>query len=163
MLLWGALPHGLELALAELDPVTITWFRFGVSSLLMGLWLAARGGLPRPAALSGQRTLLLVATAGLAVNYLGYLVGLDLTTPANAQVLIQMAPLLLALGGIVVFRERFTPGQWLCFGVLVSGLGIFFASQLRELATESSRYLRGVGDSEREVLRWELETERTKR
>lgn len=145
MLLWGVLPHGLELALRELDPMTITWFRFGVSALLMGAWLAARGALPARAAIADARRLLLVATLGLAANYLAYLVGLDLTTPANAQVLIQMAPLLLALGGILVFRERFTPGQWLGFAVLVSGLGLFFASQLRELAADFPRYLRGVG------------------
>jgi drug/metabolite transporter (DMT)-like permease len=144
MLLWSVLPHGLELSLAELDPVTITWFRFGVSLALMAAWLGVRGALPGVRDIAAQRLLLVVATGGLAANYLAYLVGLDLTTPANAQVLIQMAPLLLALGGIAVFRERFTPGQWLAFGVLVSGLALFFASQLRELAAGFDRYLRGV-------------------
>lgn len=154
MLLWGVLPHGLELALRELDPLTITWFRFGVSSLLMVAWLGARGALPRRADLAGARLLLLVATAGLAANYIAYLVGLDLTTPANAQVLIQLAPLLLALGGIVVFRERFTPGQWLGFAVLVGGLLLFFGSQLRELAAELPRYLRGAGTIAFAAVTW---------
>jgi drug/metabolite transporter (DMT)-like permease len=156
MLLWGVLPHGLTLALAELDPVTITWFRFGVSSAVMLAWLGARGALPRPADLGGQRELLLVATAGLAANYLAYLVGLDLTTPANAQVLIQMAPLLLATGGILVFRERFTPGQWLCFAVLLSGMALFFASQLRELAAGFDRYLRGVATIAFAAVTWAI-------
>jgi drug/metabolite transporter (DMT)-like permease len=146
MLLWGFLPHGLELALRELDPVTITWFRFGVSALLMVLWLGLRGSLPNLRRLSPLgRVLLVVATLGLAANYLAYLVGLDWTSPANAQVLIQTAPLLLALGGIFVFRERFTRGQWLGFAVLVGGLGLFFASQLRELASGLDRYVSGVG------------------
>jgi len=145
MLLWGFLPHGLALSLAELDPVTITWFRFGVASAVMVLWLGSRGALPRRAALAGGGGwLLLVATAGLAANYLAYLVGLSLTTPANAQVLIQTAPLLLGLGGIFVFGERFTRGQWMAFGVLVGGLVLFFSSQLVELASELARYLRGV-------------------
>ena len=59
--------------------------------------------------------LLIVATLGLAANYIGFLLGLDHTSPANAQVLIQLGPLLLALGGLVVFRERFAPAQWLGF------------------------------------------------
>ncbi len=155
MLLWGLLPHGLELALTELDPVTITWFRFGASALALGLWLGRSGALPPVGRLTrGERWLLLVATAGLAANYLAYLVGLDLTTPANAQVLIQAAQLLLALGGIVVFRERFTPGQWLGFAVLVAGLVLFFASQLRELVSGIDRYLRGVGIMALAAVTW---------
>jgi len=145
MLLWGVLPHGLQLTLAELDPVTITWFRFGVAGIVMGLWLGGRGALPRLGVLPlGAALLLLAATAGLAANYLAYLLGLDLTTPANAQILIQLAPLLLALGGIVVFREHFTGGQWTGFAVMVGGLGLFFASQLRELAADLDRYVEGV-------------------
>lgn len=146
MLLWGLLPHGLALALSELDPVTLTWFRFGVAAAVMGAWLGARGALPRWAALAGGGGwLLAVATAGLAVNYLAYVVGLGLTTPANAQVLIQMAPLLLGLGGIFVFGELFTRAQWLSLAVLVGGIGLFFSSQLVALAAEAGRYLRGAG------------------
>jgi len=156
MLLWSVLPHGLNLALAELDPVTITWFRFGVSAALMTAWLALRGALPGLRDLAAARVLLFVATAALAANYLTYLVGLDLTTPANAQVLIQMAPLLLAVGGIVVFRERFTPGQWLAFGVLVGGILLFFASQLRELAAGFDRYLRGVAAIAVAAVTWAI-------
>jgi drug/metabolite transporter (DMT)-like permease len=146
MVLWGVLPLVLKLVLGSLDAITITWFRFGVSAAVLALWLGARRGLPRLGRLSRTGWLLLAAaTAGLAANYLAYLVGLDLTTPANAQVLIQMAPLLLALGGIVVFGERFTRGQWFGFAVLLAGLALFFASQLRELAAGADRYLRGVG------------------
>jgi drug/metabolite transporter (DMT)-like permease len=144
--LWGVLPLVLKMVLVSLDAVTITWFRFGVSAAVLALWLGARGGLPRldrlPRAGWG---LLAGATVGLAANYLAYLVGLDLTTPANAQVLIQTAPLLLALGGILVFGERFTPAQWLGFAVLVGGLALFFAAQLRELVAGADRYLMGVG------------------
>src|SRR3546814_13378310 len=50
--------------------------------------------------------LLLIAGLMLIGNYVFYLLGVQYTSPANAQLLIQLAPLLLALGGIVVFRER---------------------------------------------------------
>jgi drug/metabolite transporter (DMT)-like permease len=143
---WGVLPLALEGVLRSLDAATITWFRFGVSTLLLGLFLAQRGTLPDLRGLGGSGfALLVVATLGLAANYIAYLVGLDRTTPANAQVLIQTAPLLLSLGGILVFRERFSPGQWLGFAVLVAGLAGFFASQLRALAGEAQRYVSGVG------------------
>ncbi len=142
---WGVLPLALELTLQSLDAATITWFRFLGSSLLLGLFLARRGELPQLRGLARSDWLLLgVATLGLAANYIAYLVGLDRTTPANAQVLIQLAPLLLSLGAIVVFRERFSPGPWLGFVVLVVGLASFFAAQLRALAGEAQRYLSGV-------------------
>ena len=97
MLLWGTLPLALKLALHSLDAVTITWFRFGVASLVLVAWLGWRGQLPALAGLGRSGWgLLAIAVLGLAANFLAFLVGLDLTTPANAQVLIQLAPMLLA-------------------------------------------------------------------
>ena len=145
MVLWGVLPLVLEAALRIVDALTLSWFRFLVASLLLGGWLAARGELPRLGRLdaSGWR-LLALATAGLAANYVGFLLGLERTTPANAQVLVQAAPLLLALGGVVVFGESFTPAQWLGMVAIVAGLAGFFASQLAALGRELDRYLAGV-------------------
>jgi drug/metabolite transporter (DMT)-like permease len=145
MLLWGVLPLALEGALRSLDAVTLVWFRFLVAAVLLAGWLGARRGLPRLRGLGrGDRWLLAVATAGLAANYVGYTLGLERTSPASAQVLIQSAPLLLALGGIFVFGERFTPAQWLGLAVIVAGLGGFFASQLAALGEALAGYLAGA-------------------
>jgi drug/metabolite transporter (DMT)-like permease len=144
MALWGVLPLALEIVLRTLDPATITWVRFTISALLLGVLLAARGGLPPLRRLgAGEWRLLAVATVFLAVNYQGFLVGLDWTTPANAQVMIQLAPLLLAFGGIAVFGERFTRLQGIGVGVLVAGLGLFFAGQVGALAAGLRRHLLG--------------------
>ena len=145
MLLWGVLPLVLREALRVVDAASLTGFRFVTSAIALGAILAATGGLPELRALprSGVR-LLAVATLGLAANYIAFLLGLDHTSPANAQVLIQLGPLLLALGGIVVFRERFAPAQWFGFAAIVVGLGLFFASQLAALGREIDRYLAGV-------------------
>ena len=145
MLLWGFLPLALQLALRSLDAVTITAFRFVVAASLLFLFLWQRGKLPPLRSLSrGEWWLLLVAVLALTANYVAYLMGLDRTSAANAVVLIQAAPLLLALGALVVFREHFTPLQWLGFAVIVVGLGIFFSGQLRALAAEAGRYKGGV-------------------
>lgn len=145
MLLWGVLPLALRAALGVLDPVTLTAFRFAASAGALGAILGARRALPRIAGLSrGGLGLLALATLGLAANYIGFLLGLDHTSPANAQVLIQLGPLLLALGGIAVFRERFTPLQWLGAAALATGLALFFRAQLVALASGLDRYLTGV-------------------
>jgi drug/metabolite transporter (DMT)-like permease len=145
MVLWGVLPLILQGVLGVLDPVTITWFRFSFATVALLPWLARRGQLPRLGALVGRaRALLAVATLFLAANYITYLLGLDRTNAPSAQVLIQAAPLLLALGGIFVFREHFVRLQWIGLGVLVLGMGGFFASQLRALAEGLDRYLSGA-------------------
>src|SRR3546814_8058953 len=61
-----------------------------------------------------------------------YLLGVQYTSPANAQLLIQLAPLLMALGGIVVFRERFNAWQWLGLAVIVIGLSQIGRASCRE-------------------------------
>lgn len=145
VVLWGVLPLALKATLARLDPGTITGFRFLFASLVLGGFLWQRGALPPLRTLGGSVwALLAAATLGLAANYIAYLMGLHWTTPANAQVLIQLAPLLLALGGIFVLGEHFTPVQWAGFAALVSGLALFSGSQLHALATSLDTYLAGV-------------------
>lgn len=146
MLLWGMLPLALEALLRWLDPATLIAFRFAVSAAGVFVLLALRGALPPLRRLGrADRGLLLVATLFLGLNYLGYLVGLDWTDAASAQVMIQLAPLLLALGGITVFRESFERLQWLGFFVLLGGLALFFLSQLRALVADADRYVAGAG------------------
>lgn len=145
MVLWSVLPIGLKIALSGMDATTITWYRFLFSAVVLTIFLRARGALPTIDRLRKRNVavLLPIATVFLAANYISYLIGLHHTTPANAQVLIQMAPLFLALGGIWIFREPFTRVQWLGFGVLVVGLAVFFHDQLRSFAAEVDRYLVG--------------------
>ncbi len=133
--LWGFLPIALKVALTGMDVYTITWWRFAVSMLGLGAFLAWRGQLPRlRGAGRSAWTILGVALVTLLANYLLYLTALEHTTPSVAQVVIQLAPLLLMLGGVFVFRERFAPRQWLGFVVLGIGLLLFFNRRLPELA-----------------------------
>lgn len=74
--------------------------------------------------------LLAIAIIFLASNYILFLQGLMLTSPSNAEVLIQLAPLLMGLGGLVIFREQYTLAQWLGLGILTFGLILFFHEQL---------------------------------
>lgn len=128
---WATLPIALKIVLEALDPVTVTWFRFLVAAVCTVAWLALRGQLGGYARL-GRRGGMMLAIAALMLigNYLFYLLGVQYTTPANAQLLIQLAPLLMTLGGIWLFRERFARVQWLGLGVLVLGMALFFRDQL---------------------------------
>lgn len=129
--LWATLPAALKIALGSLDALTLTWVRFLFAFIVLGAWLGVRGRLGGLRRLPGRHWLLLLfAAAALMGNYLLYLLGVQFTTPGNAQLLIQAAPLLMALGGIAVFGERYSTGQWLGMVAIVVGLCLFFADQL---------------------------------
>ena len=129
--MWGLLPIALKVVLEGMDAFTIVWWRFAVSMAGLGAFLAARGALPRiRGAGRAAAALVAVATLTLIGNYILYLVALDHTTPSVTQVVIQLAPLMLLVGGVVLFRERFVPLQWAGFAVLGVGLFLFFNARL---------------------------------
>lgn len=147
---WATLPLALAITLKTLDVWTVTWFRMSIAALLLGAWLGFSGRLSvrndKPSwwqSITRYWPGLLVAALMLSGNYIFYLIGLDYTTPANAQVLIQLAPLLLALGGMVFFGERYNVKQWLGFVILITGLSLFFRNQLVALGGDE-KYLTGV-------------------
>jgi drug/metabolite transporter (DMT)-like permease len=142
---WGVLPIALKVALTELDAWTITWCRFAGAALAVGIWLAFRRGLP--AVQVRDRKVwrwLLPGCLGLTGNYVLYSIGLGYTSPAVAQVVMQIAPLLLLVFGMFIFNERFSTLQWLGFAVLLIGLAIFFNRRLPELVNPAAGWSFGI-------------------
>jgi drug/metabolite transporter (DMT)-like permease len=128
-----------------LDTCTITWCRFLVAGLAIGLFLARRRDLPRPWRLTRPLLALLpVAVVGITLNYTLFVVGLQLSSPETSQVVGQSASLFLLLGGLVVFRERFSRVQWLGAALLIAGLALFFNRRLPLLFAGGSRLGLGV-------------------
>ena len=155
MLAWATLPIALKVALDYLDPVTLTWFRFLVAAVVLAAWLSLGQGLrDYPGRLRKAWPLLLLAAAMLTGNYVLYLLGLGRTSPANAQVLIQLAPMLMAMGGLVVFGEHYNRAQWLGFFTLIGGLVVFFRNQLLNLAHDADTYMLGVGFMVLAAIAW---------
>ncbi|MFM6190194.1 DMT family transporter [Planktothrix sp.] len=142
--LWGILPLGLAIILQGLDVYTVTWYRFLIAFVLLGIYLATAQKLPN---VQNWRSipwrLLGIATIFLAANYVLFLQGLALTSPTNAEVLIQLSPVLMGLGALAIFKEHYTRLQWLGLGVLTLGFSLFFHEQLRVLVTASDQYLLG--------------------
>ncbi|MDF3935942.1 DMT family transporter [Pseudomonas citronellolis] len=143
--LWGILPIKLKEVLKVMDPITVTWFRLVVSGGLLLLWLAARRQLPRFRPL-GRRGggLVLLAVLGLTGNYVFYLVGLRQLTPGTTQLVIQIAPILMLLGSLFVFKESFSVGQAVGLAILLGGFGLFFNQRLEELFGSLGEYTTGV-------------------
>jgi len=144
VLLWGILPIALAVTLQVLDVYTVIWFRFLVSFLLLAMYLGISNKLPKLEQLrSTSGKLLAIATLFLGINYFLFMQGLALTSPANAEVLIQLSTLLLGLGGLVIFKERYRLYQWIGVSILICGYLLFFHEQLTNLITAHGTYILG--------------------
>lgn len=133
-MLWGVLPIALKIILKVMDPYTVTWYRFTSSGVVLAAILAATGGLPDLKKMDRRIWLILaIAFGGLTGNYVLYIVALVHTSPTVTQTVAQLGPMLLLLGGLVVFKERFSAMQWLGFTMLLAGLAFFFNNRLHEL------------------------------
>lgn len=127
--LWGFLAIVLKYSLRIAGLETIVCFRFLCAFAVLGAWIAAR----RPLHLRIFRRpppLGLLAAVLLALNYRFFFRGVELAGASGAQILIQTAPLLFALIGVVFFRERLAPGQRLGLGVAVAGFVLFYRDRV---------------------------------
>ena len=88
--------------------------------------------------------LLLFATVALVVNYVANVKGLEYIEPETAQILMQLAPMLLMLGGIVLFKERFNRIEMAGAAGLILGLLMFFNDKLLLLVGAASNFSIGV-------------------
>jgi drug/metabolite transporter (DMT)-like permease len=141
--LWGFLAIGLKVATTQLSVPSIIAFRFVFAAVLLAtlLGMSDRSQLKvmrRPPAWA------LLAGLGLAGNYYGFLQGLHLTNPSTAQVLIQVAPLLLAGAGVWLFQERMRLSQALGAVPAAAGFLLFYLDQQGGAEASAEDPLRGA-------------------
>lgn len=144
-IMWGILPVFLSLSLQKMDVLTVTWYRFAVAAVIVLFTLLVTRQLPK----RRQHTLpvnlmLMLACISLLANYVAYLAGLDLLNPESSQVLIQLAPFLLMLGGVFFFKESFSHVQKIGAAVLLGGLLMFFNNKIDVLFSQVGDYTLGV-------------------
>lgn len=141
--LWGLLAIALKVALQKADSVTIVWLRFFIAFIFILGWQLFR----KPGALKimvSPPLLLLLAAIALSWNYFGYMLGIEYTTPSNAQLFIQTGPMLLAVSGILFFREKFSRYQLFGFAVALLGFSFFYGDQLLAFFEGKKQYNLGV-------------------
>jgi drug/metabolite transporter (DMT)-like permease len=141
--MWGFLAIVLKVSLADLDPVTVTWFRFTIAFVILAVIMAFIQ--PSYFKIFIKPPLLLIFTAlALGLNYLGFITGIHFTTPSNAQVFIQTGPIILALSGIFIYKEKLKPLQLAGLLLAVSGLVTFYSQQIKVIASQEVIYNKGV-------------------
>ena len=144
-LFWGALPIAMKQAVEVMDPFTIVWYRFLTASIGLGGWLYWRKQLPRTRALGvAEGCILLLASIGLAGNFVLYNSALEHLNPSVVQVIIQLAPVILLLSSVWLFKEKLGLHQIIGVVCLMFGLLLFFNERLVELFTSFTGYTQGV-------------------
>ncbi|MDM7861010.1 DMT family transporter [Alteromonas sp. ASW11-36] len=143
--MWGVLPVFLKLCLLYLDAVTITSVRFLSAGIILLPMMFMRHEL-KVLHKSPYRLLMLclLATLMLAGNYVATVQGLVYLSPESVQVLMQVAPLLLMLGGVVIFRESFSHLQLVGAAILTIGLMLFFHQRLPQIASSDQEQPIGI-------------------
>jgi drug/metabolite transporter (DMT)-like permease len=132
-LFWSMLPIKLKVALGFVDPFTIVWFRFAFATLGLLIILlindpSAFKIILRPPVLA------IIASISLGINYFTYLYGITLTSPGNAQIIIQFGPMLLAIMGIFLFKEKFLKVQYFGLFLLLLGFILFYFNKITHTA-----------------------------
>jgi len=127
--LWGFLAIALKIAVQDLSPVTVVWFRFATAFIILAL--ATLIFSKKDFSIFRKPPLLLFA-AGifLGLNYLGFISGIGHVSPASAQVFIQIGPVSFALSGILIFREKVNWKHLVGFILVICGILLFYSEQL---------------------------------
>lgn len=88
--------------------------------------------------------MLVAGSTALAWNFFGYMQGVHITTPINAQIYIQMGPVLFALGGIFIYKEKITWIHIVGFAIVITGYILFYLEQMGAASLNGPLYLKGV-------------------
>ena len=143
VLMWGVLAIALKIASKEIDSPTIVWFRFSLAFSGMFVWMIIKN--PKGLKILYKPTwLILFSSLALAWNYIGFMLGIQYTSPSNAQVAIQSGPILLAVFGIFFFREKISRTQIIGFLISILGFWIFFRQHINASAGQEGQYTKGM-------------------
>ena len=153
---WSFLALFLKYALIYSDPKTIVWYRMSVAFLAMLVWFVFKGQSKELVVFKTKPGLLTVAALCLAFNYLGFIQGVHYSSPANAQIFIQLGPLLLALSGLLLFGERLSPKQILGSVVCTVGFGLFFWDRMTIVQENRDQFLLGLTWVVAAALTWAI-------
>jgi len=153
VLMWGILAIALKVASKAIDSPTIVWFRFSLAFSGMAVWAVFND--PKSFKILYKPSLILViSTLMLAWNYIGFMWGVQYTTPGNAQVAVQTGQVVLAIFGVVFFKEKLSLVQGLGFLLALMGFWIFYQQHLTVLPANKSEYTKGMLLTVSAALTW---------
>ena len=141
--LWGFLAIGLKVALSFLSPVSVACARFSIAFfiLLFYFLIFNRRGL---SIIIKPPLFLIFAALCLGLNYFGFISGLKYTSPSISQIFIQIGPILLAISGFILFKEKINLRNITGILLVVGGLLVFYYEKLAFFSFKINEYNKGI-------------------
>ena len=141
---WSILAIFLKFGLKYSNSYSIVWYRMFVAfSVLLG-WHFFRNKTHELKIFKIKPGLLLIAALCLSFNYVGFMQGVHYASPASAQIFIQFGPLLLALAGLFIFKEKLSKKQLIGFSFCLMGFALFFADRLNVMNENPGSFYIGL-------------------
>ena len=141
--IWGFLAIAVKVAVTNLSPVTVVWFRF-VTAFLM---LAVLTFIFKKSDFNIYRKppwRLFLAAFFLGLNYLGFVSGIKYVSPSSSQIFIMIAPVTFALSGIVLFKEQVSWRHIVGFCLVIAGILLFYSEQIADMTAKANHFTRGM-------------------
>ena len=143
VLMWGVLAIALKIASKVIDSPTIVWFRFSLAFTGMFIGLMIRN--PKELKILYKPSwLIVISSLALAWNYIGFMLGVQYTSPSNAQVVVQAGPIILAILGVAFFKEELSAMQAFGFFLALAGFWIFYQQHLSAMPGQADEYTKGM-------------------
>ena len=139
---WGFLAIALKVALQFIDSTTIVWFRFTMAfAILFFIFLFKNPGQLK--IFKKPPVLLILGGLCLGANYLFFMQGLSRLGSNATQVVIQTGPIMLAISGIFIFREKVNRKQVIGFVIAAVGLVVFYMNNLSDIVNHAENFRTG--------------------
>ncbi len=127
ILVWGVNYAVIKAALAELQPLVFNAIRFSLATLTLALLVRGRGPTPRISRPDLVR-LALLGVLGNTIYQMIFILGIARTTAANASLIMASCPVMVAVLGTALGRDRLPAPAWAGVGLAVAGLTLLLAS-----------------------------------
>jgi len=112
-----------------------------IAAVLIGLFLLVSGQRIAFTAIGRELWLLLISGVAMGINWILLFEAYRFTTVSVATLSYYFAPVIIILACPILFREKLTGKQWLCF--IMSTLGIVLITGLGDMSSGSS-HLKGI-------------------
>lgn len=116
-LIWGAASPIFKLALTNISPFTLAYFRFSLASLILFPFAYKKLHVDKADFLR----LFLIALLGISVNITFYFWGLRLTSSISTSIIIALEPVFILLASLLFLKEKPKNNVWL--GIIISFIG----------------------------------------
>ncbi|MDD5563586.1 MAG: DMT family transporter [Thermoanaerobaculaceae bacterium] len=127
ILVWGVNYAVIKAALTELQPLVFNAIRFSLATLTLALLVRGRGPAPRISRPDLVR-LALLGVLGNTIYQMIFILGIARTTAANASLIMASCPVMVAVLGTALGRDRLPAPAWAGVGLAVAGLALLLAS-----------------------------------